>query len=150
MSAWRIVTDEDVLSALNSAELAAYRRILAEEDGSDGDVLPDIIDTAVMEARGRIAACGRNTLATGLTVPEVVIHHLVAIVRYRLLTRLGIRAKEERAQEYKDARRFFEEIARCMVAIPSPDGVDDTAQSNPVPTVKSRPPRFSRHQQDGI
>lgn len=149
---WRSVTTDDVLSALNAAELAPYRKILANEDTTEGDVLPDIIETAVMEARGRIAACSKNTLAAGMTVPEGIIHHLAAIVRFRLLSRLGVRAKEERLQEYKDARRFLEEVARCQVAVEAPPAEDEDGTEYPVPTptVKSRPPRFTRQQQDGI
>lgn len=136
---WRPLETTDVLGALNGAELAPYRSLLANEDGSAGDVLPAIMEAAVVEARGRIAACRRNTLAAGLTVPEVMIHHLAAIIRYRLLTRLGARVKPEREQEYKDARRFLEDVARCQVAIPDPDdaAVDEDYPA-PVPTVSSR------------
>lgn len=150
MSAWRIVIEDDVLNALNAAELAAFRRVQANADGSDGDVLPDTISSAVMEARGRIAACKNNSLAEGETVPEVMIHHVVAIIRYRLLSRLGVSVKEGREQEYKDARKFLEDVARCQVAIPSIGGDDDTTPSWPKPSISGRPATFKRRQQDGI
>lgn len=132
------------------AEFEAYRRIQANEDGSDGDVLPDIMESAVMEARGRIAACKTNSLAEGLTLPEGVIHHVVAIIRYRLLSRIGMTVKESREQEYKDARRFLEEVSRCKVAVPDPGGADDTKQHWPKPSIKARTKTFGRSQQDGL
>lgn len=150
MSSWRELTEDDVLRTLVGAEFEAYRRVQAEADGSDGDVLPAMMETAVMEARGRIAACKRNVLAEGLTVPEAVVHHIVAIIRYRLLSRLGVRAKPERDQEYKDARSFLQDVAKCLVAIPSPAGADDTQQHWPKPSIKAGAQHFGRAAQDGI
>ncbi|MFC5049242.1 hypothetical protein ACFPK9_01230 [Rubritalea spongiae] len=140
---WRELTDEDVLNGLNAAELVAYRRIQANEDGSDGDVLPEIMEAVVMECRGRIAACSKNKLADRATLP-------VALVRYRLLTRLGLSVKSAREVEYKDARSFLSDVSRCMVAIPAPSGADDTAQWYPRPTHTKRPQQFNRASQDGI
>lgn len=139
-----------MLTALSAAELAAYRRIQANPDGSDGDVLPEIVDAVVMEARGRIAACKTNTLADGVTLPEVMVHHVAVIVRYRLLSRLGLNVKSVRENEYRDARAFLADVSRCLVAIPDPAGSDDTQQHWPKPSFTTRKQQFDRRSQDGI
>lgn len=130
---WRELTEDDVLNALNAAELAVYRKVQANVDGSDGDVLPEIIIKAVQEARGHIGDCASNRLAAGNTVPDRVVHHVVSVICYRLSTRLGIKVKEDRKEEYKDARRFLERVSECKVAIEWPEG--ETEESGNVSTV---------------
>lgn len=147
---WREITEADVLTSLTGPEADALR-VAALKAGQD-DPMTEILGTAVQEARGYIAGCKTNTLAAGDTLPDATIHHVVAIVRYRMMSRLGMKVSEGRGQEYKDARSFLRDVSACRVGIEAPDGgsESDTSFPSATPTVKSRSRRFSRPHQDGI
>ena len=115
---WREITDEDVLNSLTGPETAAFRSA-ALRDGQD-DPLPEIIITVTDEVRGYIGGCSNNRLEAGATLPRAVIHHAVAIIRYRLISRLPISINDAREQEYKDARSFLKDVAACRVVIEQP------------------------------
>jgi phage gp36-like protein len=123
---WTTLTQNDLLSALNATEAAAYNAVLT------GDINPadEIILTAVQEARGHIADCPRNQLAAGDTVPDRIKHHIIAIIRFRILTRLDIAVSEDRRAEYKDARRFLERVSECKVSIERPEGAVETSSGD--------------------
>lgn len=117
--AWRTITADDVRGALSAPELAAYNTAAI---GSGQDPLADITGTAVHEARAHIADCAANTLPTGNTVPDRVVHHLLAIIRFRMLTRLDLDVSDARKMEYNEAKKFFIRVAECKVSIEQPDG----------------------------
>jgi phage gp36-like protein len=52
------------------------------------------------------------------------VHHAVAIIRFRLLTRLDISVSEDRRLEYTDARRFFDQVAEGKREIELPEGLE--------------------------
>jgi len=139
-----------LLTSLTGPETAAFRT--AALKGGQADPLPETIRMAVAEARGYIAGCSHNRLAAGDTVPDAMIHHVVAIVRFRMITRLGIKVNDDREQEYKDARTYLRDVSACRIGMEQPEGGDEDDVSFPAatPTVKSRDRRFSRTQQDGI
>ena len=147
---WRAITEDDVLTSLAGPELDAYR--VAALRAGQADPMPEVIATTVQEARGYIAGCKTNRLADGATVPDAMVHHLIAIIRYRLMTRLDMNVTESREQEYKDARVHLRDVSSCRIGIEQPEGgsEDDTSFPSATPTVKSRKRRFSRSQQDGI
>jgi len=151
---WREVTTDDVLGALNGAELAVFDGLLGDLAGDDSDVLTGIIETVVRRVRGQIAACSQNSglMASGLTVPESMIGDLVAIVRFRLLTRLDETPSEGRKIEYDDAIDFFEDVAACKVAVPSGVDLNDEDAGVPLatPRITTGTRNFKRSQQDGI
>lgn len=122
--AWIQLTRTNVLSALNSAEEAAYNAAVT----GDIDPAEEILLTAVREARGHIEDHPGNRLAAGDTIPERIEHHVLAIVRFRIMTRLDISVSEDRRTEYRDARRFLERVSEGKVSIEKPSGaVDDSA-----------------------
>jgi hypothetical protein len=84
---WRELTEADVLGAMNAPETAGYQAAAA---GDGQDVLADITAQVVQECRAHIADCERNSLAAGDTLPERVMYHAVALIRYRMLTRLDM------------------------------------------------------------
>ncbi len=120
--AWIELTADHVRSAMSAPELAAYQSAAA---GAGQDPLADIIRTAVNEARAHIADCRANKLAAGLTVPERVIHHIVAIIRFRMLTRVDGEVSEDRRTEYRTAVQFFQRVSECRVQIEQPEGETD-------------------------
>lgn len=128
------------LDAINAAAVATGQ-----------DPLVDITATAVQEARAHIADCASNTLAAGDTVPDRVIHHLLAIIRYRMLTRLDMEVSEDRRTEYRTALRFFERVGECKVSIEAPEGATEDSGSTPqTETLVSRPRIAGREQLKGL
>ncbi|MFM2241537.1 MAG: hypothetical protein RLZ97_392 [Verrucomicrobiota bacterium] len=148
---WRVITEADVLNVLSAPESAAIQAAAA---GDDQDVLAEITAQVVQECRGHIADCERNTLAPGNTLPERVIYHAVALIRFRMLTRLDMEVSEDRRREQKDAVEFFRRVAECKVTLEPGDGTatDDGTDSmaSPKPGITARPRDYSRKQQDGI
>ncbi|MGB1224824.1 MAG: hypothetical protein ACPHCN_11865 [Mycobacterium sp.] len=148
---WTEVTEDDILSALTSAEMGAYRRA-SVKDGQNP--LQQAIESSVTEMRGRIAACDRNRLAPGMTVPPEVLHHLLATIRYRFLSRLPISISDERTKEFDKATAFARDVSRCDVAVEQPPAgdVSPADYSGPVsPCANPSPGReFGRDAQDGI
>jgi phage gp36-like protein len=148
---WRELTEDDVLAGLNAPETRAYKSA-ATAPGQN--VLEQILAQVTQECRGHIADCAKNTLAPGNTLPERVHYHAVALIRFRMMTRLGLEVSEDRRKEQRDALRFFERVAACDVALEPGDGsgTDDgtDSQAAPSPGIKARPRQFSRRHQDGI
>ena len=148
---WRTLTTDDVLAAMNAPETAAYESA-AIAPGQD--VLAEITAQVVQECRAHIADCDRNSLAPGETLPERVIYHAVALIRFRMLTRLDLEISEDRRREQRDAVEFFRRVSECKAAIEpgdgtaSPDGTD--SQASPRPGISARSRNFSREQQSGI
>jgi phage gp36-like protein len=146
--AWIEITADLARSAMNASELAAYQ---VAAIGEDQDPLADITKTAVDEARAHIADCAQNQLAAGQTVPERVVHHLLAIIRYRMVTRLDMEVSEDRRAEYRSALRFFERVSECKVAIEAPEGVTEpSGGSSQVETLSSRERIATRTKLSGL
>lgn len=147
---WRTLTENDILQSVTGAERDAIQSAAT----SPGQPLPvaSVILTAVHDARGRIAAYRGNTLAEGDTVPETLVHHVVAIIRWRLLTRLPTDrlATEPRKLEYQEALKALESVAAGRYAIESPSTPDDEPRAQILPSISGRTSNFKRSQQDGI
>jgi phage gp36-like protein len=140
--AWIQLTRTNVLSALNSAEEAAYNAAVT----GDIDPAEEILLTAVREARGHIEDHPGNRLAAGDTIPERIEHHVLAIVRFRIMTRLDISVSEDRRQEYRDARRFLERVSEGKVSIEKPSGAVDNsaAAGGTMEVIESSPDTLDR------
>jgi hypothetical protein len=122
--AWREITEADALGAMNAAETAAYQAAVI---GIGQDPLAQITVQVVQECRGHIADCAQNQLAAGNTLPERTIYHALALIRFRMLTRLDLEVTEDRRKEQKDAIAFFHRAAECKVSIEQPEGATDTS-----------------------
>jgi len=144
---WIALTRTNVLSALNSAEEEAYNAAVT----GDIDPAEEILLTAVREARGHIADNPQNQLAIGDTIPERIEHHVLAIVRFRMMTRLDISVSEDRRQEYRDARRFLERVSEGKVAIEKPAGaVDQETAGSQIEIVEQSTVRLDREGLDQL
>lgn len=146
--AWVEVTEAMVKGAMSSPELGAIN-VAAVASGQNP--LADITSTAVQEARAHIADCANNSLAAGETVPERCVHHILAIIRFRMLTRVNMAVSEDRRAEYKAALHFFERVAECKVAIEAPEGETEASGCTPsMETVASRTRVASRDAMKGL
>lgn len=148
---WREITETDAHNAMNAAETAAYQVAVI---GAGQDPLAEITAQVVQECRGHIADCQHNTLAAGNTLPERTLYHALAMIRFRMLTRLDLEVSEDRRKEQRDAIAFFTRVADCKVAIEPGDGTgaeDGTdSMASPRPGITGRTRNFSRNQQEGI
>lgn len=146
--AWVTLTEDDARGALSAPELAAYQ---AAALGGGQDPLADITATAVHEARAHIADCAKNQLAEGLTVPERIVHHILAIIRFRMITRLDLEVSEDRRIEYRDARKFLERVSECKVAIELPVGAtEDSGSAETIELVGDNDREWTRKKQSGL
>ena len=133
---------------MNAAELAAYQSAVI---GDGQDPLADITATAVNEARGFIGDCKENQLAEGLTIPERIVHHVLAIIRFRMLTRLDLEVSEDRRIEYRDARKFLERVSECKVQLEQPEGaVDTSGTGETIELLEADDREFTRRKQSGL
>jgi len=148
---WRAITEDDLLLSISGAELEALRAAVLAS-GQDDPVANSIIRT-VDEVRGYIAACDRNELGEGDTMPEKLIRPAVDVIILDIMGRAGGTMIDEsgyRRDRAKDARRLFERVADCKYAIEAPAVVDSEKIGGPTPSFTGRAKHFSRTDQDGI
>ena len=144
---WIPLTAADVKLAEAEADVI---RSLASEDG--GDPILSALDSAINEVRGYIAA--RYPLGLAGTLPDTLKDTALALARYKLLNLpgLGLPITEDRRNEYKDAIRRCESVARGEFAIETPAELDTAAQQSitPRPSFGSKTLVQSRDEQDGL
>jgi hypothetical protein len=145
--AWVTITEADVQTRLAGAELSAYRT--AAKASGQSDPLTEIISAVVDEVRGYIAACDRNTLGAGQTVPSKLKSATLAVIRYKLVTRLPIAVNTERTTEYRDAIALLERTADCKFAIEEPATESSEIIAGTRPSMGERTLTYNRDNQDG-
>jgi hypothetical protein len=146
--AWITITENDIKTRLAGAELSAYTS--AAKAQGQGNPLTEIISQVVSEIRGYVAACARNTLGAGATIPDKLLSAALAMIRYRLITRLPLSISEERKREYDDAISLLERVSDCKFAVDEPAEASSEDISTPAPSMGTRTRNFSRTAQDGI
>jgi hypothetical protein len=147
--AWVSITEAMVAERLAGPELAAYKS--AALGTGQTNPLPNIITRAVDEVRGYIAACRANTLGEAGTIPEKLLDAALAVIRYRLISRLPVTLTQSRIDEKDDALRLLKEVAACRFAVEEPTTASTEALSGKSPRWTERTDReFTRTSQDGI
>lgn len=131
---WRLLSEDDIVTGLTGPETVAFKN--AALRAGQSDPLAEIMAQVSHEVRAHIADCDRNQLAAGLTLPERCILHAVALVRYRMMTRIGISVNDEREVEYRDARRFLERVSECRVRMESPPAGERSEEGGGAPTIE--------------
>jgi phage gp36-like protein len=147
---WQLITETDIRDRLSGPELAAYKT--AALATGQTDPLPGLIAQTVDEARGYIAAAGNVSLGEGTTVPSKLVSAVVAIVRWRLITRLPLNSAallETRKQEYQDALRLLEQVAAGKFLVEEPTIAAAEQISVASPRFSGRTRQFTRSTQDG-
>lgn len=147
---WIEITTDDVQRKLAGAELTALKT-KALSAGQE-DPLPDIISDVVGEIRGYVAACASNRLGSGATIPEKLKSAALAMIRFRLATRLPVASllTDDRRKENSDALSLMRDVAGCRFAIEEPDEVSTEVIGAPMPKFGKRCRNFTRRTQDGI
>ena len=147
--AWISITETDVQTRLAGAELSALKTA-ALADGQTNP-LTEIIEQVVDEIRGYVAACERNTLGEGTTIPQKLLATALAMIRFRLSTRLpGFRVDENRRSENEQAIRLLERVAACRFANEEPEEEATETVPSPSPSIGTRTRNFEAADQDGI
>jgi hypothetical protein len=147
--AWTTITVENVKTRLTGAELTALQSSALASGQSDP--LPEICVQVVDEVRGYIAA-GGFALETGTTVPSKLLGASLAIIRYRLATRLPVKSllDDNRVKENEAAIRLLESVAARRFLIEEPTTASTEAIGGPVPSMSAKTRTYKRTDQDGI
>lgn len=147
---WITITEDNIERRFTGGEFTAVREA-ALSDGQD-DPLPEELASAIRRVRGSVAACTRNSVGPDGTIPDELEDALLAILRYKLLTRfpeIGL-ISQDRRQEYEDALSLLKDTARCDFAVEQPvNPVAEDTNNTPLPAISSRNRRFTRETQDG-
>lgn len=146
---WAAVTVDMVKTRLAGPEVAALQT--AALATGQVDPLPDTIAQVVDEVRGYISA-GGSVLETGATIPSKLRSATLAIIRYRLITRLPVKSlmTEARKEENDAAVRLLERVADGKFSVE--EAVTPTTEviGAPTPSVTGKTLNFNRSSQDGI
>lgn len=106
--AWITPSADDVKTRLTGAELAAFRTVALAS--GQADPITQIMLDCVNEVRGYVAAGGYTMGAAG-TIPPQTLAPALAIISYRLATRLPLKVSEDRRKQYEDAIAYFRDVA---------------------------------------
>ena len=145
--AWISITEDLVKTRLTGPEVNALKSA-ALAAGQTG-VLADVISGVVKEWRGRLRKW--HTLGAGNTLPDELEHHVLAVIRYRLFTRLpAMKAllDELRVKEYDAAMKAQTELSDMAFEAPATE--DTTNAGVPLPSVTKADREMSRDQQTGL
>jgi hypothetical protein len=147
--AWREPTESDILDVLSEPERAGY---LAAATADGQDVLTGIFGKVVDFCRGYIADNKANKLAAGMTLPERVMRPAMHIARKDLLTRLDMEVSKDRADDAKEALRFFERVSDGKVEIELPEGATDDSGTGAtfIETISSNERQATREKMAGL
>lgn len=144
---WVTITEDDFNRKMAGPETNALKtKVLA---AGQANPLPEIIADVVNEVRGYVAV--KNTLAAGATIPDKLESAALAIIRFRLATRLPVSTllTDDRRTENKDALALLKMVAQGDYAIDEPEDVSEEVIGTPSPSMKKKCRRFTRRSQDG-
>lgn len=121
---WITLTEARIANRLADAELTAVKTAAIGSGQTGSGVLADAIGAVTAEVRGYVAACSRNVLGDGATIPVELESAALALLRRYLFTRLpGMRAlyNDARERETDDALRLLRDVAACKFAVMQPE-----------------------------
>jgi hypothetical protein len=144
---WITITLSDLLTKWASPEVEAAQTAATATD--QPDPVPDVITQVVREVRGYVAACGKNTLGAGETIPDELLGAALSRIRFECATRLpgGPLMDEDRRTANANALSMLRDAAACRIAIVQPDNVSPEviATSSAVQVVTKTRLKTSRH-----
>lgn len=146
---WVAVTEANVITKLSGPEIAAMKSVALQ--AAQTNPLPEIITQVIREVRGYVAACARNTLGDGVTLPDELLGAAVSRIRYELATRLPVPSllTEDRRAANRDAIELFRDVAACRFQIAGPDTATSETIASNSPKWSGRDRTYGRDQQDG-
>ena len=138
---WFLLSSETLQPKVNGPELSALRA--AALRGGHPDPLQEILSEVVQEIRGYVAA-GGFALGPAGSIPENLLGAALAMIRYRLYTRLpGARSiTDARWHDNEDALMLLRQVARGHFQI--------TEEAPPGPLVTPREEWFGRADSEGV
>lgn len=145
--AWIAITEHYVKTRLAGAELNALKTAALAPGQSNP--LTEIIANTVQEWRGKLRRY--HALETGDTVPEELAIHVLAMIRFRLITRLpGMRSllDENRKDEWEKANYALNHLDEYVFESPATE--DATSANFNEPRIAAPDRNFDRKSQDGI
>jgi len=148
--AWQTITEADLLTAISGPELTAVRNAALAQ--GQADPVQPAIDQVTRIVRSRVAACARNKLGAGNTIPDELLGYAVAMIIWKLPLRaagLVIDEQDGRRQAHQEAVAALNQVAECKFAIEPPDTVSDEAVSAPSPSFNHRLRTHKRSDYDG-
>ena len=147
---WLTITSDAVKTRLTGAEVSALQTSSLAEGQTDP--LPEIVSQVCDEVRGYISASGCSLGAAG-TIPQKLLSATLAIIRYRLCTRLPVKSllTDARVEENNAAIRLLEQVAARKFLVEEPTVLSTEAESVPSPRMdNSRPHVFAPDSQEGV
>lgn len=115
---WRVPTEDDLLGAISSAELAAYRAAAISEDQTDPVTL--VLSTVISLVRGYCAGNSGNVLGPAGTIPAELIGPAMDYLAVDVVKRLpGRDVSDDRDDARKAAIALFRDVAAGRFAIQS-------------------------------
>jgi hypothetical protein len=117
---WVVLTEADVVTKLSGPELAAMKA--AALQAAQVSPLPGVITQVVKEIRGYVAACQRNTLGDGQTIPDELLGAAISRIRFELATRLPVASllTEDRRTANANALSLLRDAAGCRFLVVQP------------------------------
>ena len=147
---WILLTSAHIATGLTGAEITAAQSAALVEGQTAP--MPDVISQVSRYVRARVAACERNRLGEGETIPDELLAAAIDLAVYRLAKRLPgkILAKQERIDAATAAESLLKDVAACSVALAQPATASaDPVASTPAPRFTVRPRQFDRGSFDG-
>lgn len=136
---WIAITPELINEGLTHTEATALLNAR-----SDADPVPGLCQGLAARIRQAVLAGGRTSLhGSQLDIPAALRLDAVAILRYKVLTRLALTISEDRRLEAQAAEARLDAIARGEVPL-----ADDRVQQ--VPTYHGRPHRWTNPAAGGV
>lgn len=147
--AWTTITVENVRTRLAGAEVEALQTS-ALADGQT-DPLPEIVGQVIDEIRGYVSAAG-VTLGVHNTIPSKLMGAALAIIRYRLCSRLPVSSfmTDARIKENEEAQALLVRVSNGKFLVEEPTETDSEQSSAPSPSITRKTLKYTRKDQDGI
>jgi hypothetical protein len=148
---WVTISESDVITKLSGPELAAMKT--AALQAAQTNPLLEVITQVIREIRGYVAACSKNALGDGATVPDELLGVAISRIRFELATRLPVASllTDDRRTANENALTLLRSVARCEFAIvPPATPAADQPGGTPVKVAKSTTLRTGRSALNGL
>lgn len=149
--AWIEITEAHLLTALSGTELTKFRAVALQS--GQADPVQSVFDQVTGEVRGRVAACDRNELGEGNTIPSELLDAALALIVMRIMTRAAgvvIDPSGARKTAAERADKTLRDVAACLLAVVQPVTATSDEVGRPNPSITARTLTFRRDDQSGL
>lgn len=149
--AWIELTAEDLQNA--TAELPNVKSIMLSPGVSAAELITETLTQAVNDARGYVPQ--GVSLADGVTIPEGLKMHVIAIARIMVFSRIQVLNRFITEARQGEADRAQKTLERWQAGKWTTPATDDPAEEQPVnggrsQLITSRERRFTRDSMNGL